>query len=87
MYKLSSPLLSLSTDYVTSLLKCSSLHTFAFKRRMSAILRCRRYQASLLGFESFAAMSMETKMAGSVEKVKTMITSLLARGTLGLKHR
>ncbi|PNF35222.1 putative cytosolic oligopeptidase A [Cryptotermes secundus] len=39
----------------------------------------RRYQASLLGFESFAAMSMETKMAGSVEKVKTMITSLLAR--------
>ncbi|XP_021916565.1 probable cytosolic oligopeptidase A isoform X2 [Zootermopsis nevadensis] len=39
----------------------------------------RRYQASLLGFDSFAAMSMETKMAGSVENVKTMITSLLAR--------
>jgi Zn-dependent oligopeptidase len=51
------------------------------------ILSFRGYQASLLGFDSFAAMSMETKMAGSVETVKTMISSLLARGTLGLKHR
>jgi Zn-dependent oligopeptidase len=51
------------------------------------ILSFRRYQASLLGFDSFAAMSMETKMAGSVEAVKTMIASLLSRGTLGLTHR
>lgn len=55
--------------------------------KCAVILSFRRYQASLLGFDSFAAMSMETKMAGSVETVKTMISSLLARGTLGLKHR
>ncbi|XP_069701808.1 uncharacterized protein [Periplaneta americana] len=39
----------------------------------------RRYQASILGFDSFAAMSMETKMAGSIENVKNMLASLLAR--------
>lgn len=39
----------------------------------------RRYQASLLGFDSYAAMSMQTKMAGSVETVKTMISDLLSR--------
>lgn len=41
---------------------------------------CRREQARLLGYENFGQMSMETKMAGSVENVLSMITSLLAKG-------
>ncbi|XP_042227091.1 probable cytosolic oligopeptidase A [Homarus americanus] len=36
-------------------------------------------QARLLGYENFTQMSMETKMAGSVENVLSMITSLLAK--------
>nr|CAD7194025.1 unnamed protein product [Timema douglasi] len=40
----------------------------------------RKCQAQLLGFESFADMSMETKMAGSVQEVHSMINSLLKRG-------
>lgn len=40
----------------------------------------RSEQAKLLGYENFAQMSMETKMAGSVENVMSMITSLLAKG-------
>ncbi|XP_045618948.1 uncharacterized protein [Procambarus clarkii] len=39
----------------------------------------RREQARILGYENFAQMSMETKMAGSVENVTSMITSLLAK--------
>nr|CAD7409726.1 unnamed protein product [Timema poppensis] len=39
----------------------------------------RKCQAQLLGFESFADMSMQTKMAGSVQEVHSMINSLLKR--------
>ncbi|XP_071539247.1 uncharacterized protein [Panulirus ornatus] len=39
----------------------------------------RREQAQLLGYENFVQMSMETKMAGSVENVYSMITSLLSK--------
>ena len=41
----------------------------------------RRDQVKLLGYSSFADMSMETKMAGSVETVKEMIHSLMEKGT------
>lgn len=37
----------------------------------------RKTQAKLLGFETFAEMSMKTKMAGSVENCQTMIGNLL----------
>ncbi|XP_064092424.1 uncharacterized protein LOC135205590 [Macrobrachium nipponense] len=36
-------------------------------------------QARVLGYENFAQMSMETKMASSVDNVFSMITSLLAK--------
>lgn len=39
----------------------------------------RRDQVKLLGYSSFADMSMETKMAGSVETVKEMIHSLMEK--------
>lgn len=38
----------------------------------------RKSQAKILGFPSFAEMSMKTKMAGSVENIQTMIGNLLA---------
>nr|CAD7592199.1 unnamed protein product [Timema genevievae] len=41
----------------------------------------RKCQAQLLGFESFADMSMQTKMAGSVQAAQSMMNSLLNRGT------
>lgn len=40
----------------------------------------RRDQVKLLGYSSFADMSMETKMAGSVKTVKKMIDSLAEMG-------
>jgi oligopeptidase A len=40
----------------------------------------RQDQARLLEFESFAQMSMETKMAGSLDTVQAMITTLLLKG-------
>ena len=40
----------------------------------------RRDQVKLLGYASFADMSMETKMAGSVKTVKNMINSLAELG-------
>lgn len=40
----------------------------------------RRDQVKLLGYASFADMSMETKMAGSVDNVKKMIDLLLEKG-------
>lgn len=43
-------------------------------------------QAKLLGFDSFAHMSMQTKMAGSVETVKAMIATLLLKGEEHAKH-
>ncbi|XP_076033744.1 uncharacterized protein LOC143020770 isoform X2 [Oratosquilla oratoria] len=39
----------------------------------------RREQATILGYKDFVEMSMETKMAGSVENVLSMITSLVAK--------
>lgn len=42
----------------------------------------RRDQVKMLGYPSFAAMSMETKMAGSVENVNKMIYLLLEKGKL-----
>ena len=41
---------------------------------------CRQDQAELLGYPNFAEMSMETKMAGSVDNVMSMITTLMSRG-------
>ncbi|KAF2363777.1 Peptidase M3A/M3B catalytic domain [Trinorchestia longiramus] len=43
------------------------------------IRKLRRDQAIILGYENFGAMSMETKMAGSVENVLAMITSLMEK--------
>lgn len=40
----------------------------------------RRDQVKLLGYPNFAAMSMETKMAGSVENVMKMIDLLTEKG-------
>ncbi|KAK4876624.1 hypothetical protein RN001_009130 [Aquatica leii] len=37
----------------------------------------RREQANILGYKSFAEMSMETKMAGSVENIKSIIDLLM----------
>lgn len=39
-------------------------------------------QAKLLGYDSFVHMSMQTKMAGSIETVQSMIATLLLKGTL-----
>lgn len=39
----------------------------------------RKDQADLLGYDNFAQMSMETKMAGTVDNVLSMITSLLIK--------
>nr|XP_022915778.1 probable cytosolic oligopeptidase A [Onthophagus taurus] len=39
----------------------------------------RRDQAKILGYSTFADMSMETKMAGSVTNVKNMLSTLLER--------
>jgi len=36
--------------------------------------------ARLLGYESYADLSMVTKMAGNLENVKTMIASLFVVG-------
>ena len=44
---------------------------------LEEIRMLRRHQAKLLGYQSFADMSMETKMAGSVDNVKTMLENLL----------
>ena len=41
----------------------------------------RRDQAKLLGYGSFADISMETKMAGSVQNVNKMIEDLMEKGT------
>lgn len=41
------------------------------------IRKLRREQATILGFDSYADMSMETKMAGSVENVYNVLDSLL----------
>ncbi|XP_037798233.1 oligopeptidase A-like [Penaeus monodon] len=46
---------------------------------LEEIRSLRSEQAKILGYENFAQMSMETKMAGSVENVMSMITSLLAK--------
>ena len=46
----------------------------------------RRDQVKLLGYPSFAAMSMETKMAGSVENVMKMIDLLSEKGIL-ISHK
>jgi oligopeptidase A len=40
----------------------------------------RKDQAKLLGFESFADMSMETKMAGKLDTVRAMVATLLLKG-------
>lgn len=39
----------------------------------------RKQQANYLGYNDFASMSMETKMAGSIENVKNMLASLLSK--------
>ncbi|XP_059472173.1 uncharacterized protein LOC132194728 [Neocloeon triangulifer] len=39
----------------------------------------RKDQSKLLGFDSFAAMSMETKMAGKLDTVRAMIATLLLK--------
>ena len=41
-------------------------------------------QAVTLGYYNFAEMSMETKMAGSIENVHSMIASLYGPGTFRL---
>jgi len=40
----------------------------------------RKDQAKLLGYESFADMSMQTKMAGKVDTVRSMVATLLLKG-------
>ncbi len=47
----------------------------------------RHDRAALLGYASFADLSMDTKMAANVENVHTMIASLLSRGTLQFFRR
>lgn len=54
---------------------------YALVKKLLFILP-RGEQARLLGYRNFAHMSMETKMAGSVDNVLSMITSLLAQGML-----
>lgn len=44
---------------------------------MEEIRFLRLNQANLLGFDTYAEMSMETKMAGSVQNVKLMLKELL----------
>ncbi|KAG6460645.1 probable cytosolic oligopeptidase A [Manduca sexta] len=44
---------------------------------LDSIRRLRGEQAQILGYETFADMSMETKMAGSVENVYTIFDKLL----------
>lgn len=44
---------------------------------LEKIRSLRREQASILGYESFIEMSMETKMAGSLENIYTHLDSLL----------
>lgn len=46
----------------------------------------RRDQVKLLGYSSFADMSMETKMAGSINTVKNMIESLAEKGNCKPLH-
>lgn len=43
---------------------------------MEEIRYARRQQAEILGFSSYMAMSMETKMAGSIENVNNMLATL-----------
>ncbi|CAL4088734.1 unnamed protein product, partial [Meganyctiphanes norvegica] len=46
---------------------------------ITEIRSLRHEQANIIGYENFAQMSMETKMAGSVENVFSMITSIMAK--------
>lgn len=59
--------------------KCSSQQerTFQTSVHIEEIRFLRRTQANILGYETFADMSMETKMAGSVKKVTDTLGSLL----------
>lgn len=59
----------------------SLLKLYFHIHKMNLSSSSRAEQATLLGYKDFAHMSMETKMAGSVENVLSMITSLLAKGT------
>jgi oligopeptidase A len=46
---------------------------------MHEILDCRREQATLLGYDSYAALSLATKMAGDTETVLAFLEDLAAR--------
>ncbi|KAK4315963.1 hypothetical protein Pmani_012839 [Petrolisthes manimaculis] len=54
-------------------------HELSNSVHIEDIRSLRKDQAQLLGYENFGQMSMETKMAGSVENVMSMITSLFAK--------
>lgn len=51
--------------------------SFSTSRNLEEIRYLRREQAKLLGYDSFADMSMETKMAGGVNNVRNLLEKLL----------
>lgn len=65
--------------WTANMLKASGFadRTLTNSVHIEEIRHSRRAQAKLLGFETFAEMSMKTKMAGSVENCQTMIGNLL----------
>lgn len=50
---------------------------YSTSRHLEEIRHLRREQAKLLGYETFADMSMETKMAGTVSNVRNVLEALL----------
>lgn len=50
---------------------------------MMDILRLRQRKAQLLGFENFAALSLASKMAGSVDKVSELLDQIKAKSLPG----
>lgn len=43
---------------------------------------CRDDEAKLLGYPTYAHLSMETKMAGSLQSVENMLDFLLKKGNI-----
>lgn len=68
----------------TNVIKASVLHDKSVQTSttLEDIRQKRNQEANLLGYKSFADLSMETKMAASVENVYHVLNTLLATGKI-----
>lgn len=68
----------------TNVIKASVLHDKSVQTSttLEDIRQKRNQEANLLGYKSFADLSMETKMAASVKNVYHVLNTLLATGKI-----